>query len=368
MQIIDSMHFGGAEVLLRDLTHGLLERGYWVDVCYSTPGPIAEEIKAMGVSIKRLQRFFRIDPFLLLQIYQAIRQAKPQIVHTHLFKSDFHGRIAARLAKVPVVISTLHNCHAWAKRPLLGWTYGLTARFADEIIAVSDEVRDYALRYAFLDAETVVTIPNAIPINRFVDTQPSGLLLRKELGLTLETPLVGIVARLTEQKNHLNFLRAVVLILEQFPETRFLIVGDGPLRVELEILAVELKISHAVIFTGVRKDIPAVFGALDLLVFSSKWEGLPVALLEGMAASLPIVATKVGGIPGVLSNNVTGLLVPSDDPIALANACIRLLKNPELRKRMGEAGNVLVRENYNMKVMVEKTVSLYQTLLRSVRS
>ncbi|MEW5829394.1 MAG: glycosyltransferase [Chloroflexota bacterium] len=367
MQIIDGLNFGGAEVLLRDLTRGLLARGYKVTARYSTPGPIAEEIGHMGVPVKRLPRLGRVDPFLLLRMWREIRRERPDVVHTHLFKSDFHGRLAARLAGVPVIVSTLHNCHNWARNPVLGRTYGLTARFADEIIAVSDEVRDHAVRYAHLDEKKVTTIPNAIPVERFEDARTLGPGIRKELGIPMEATVLGIVARLTEQKDHANFLRAAAIIAEAAPGTRFLVAGEGPLRASLADLAASLELAEVVTFTGARKDIPAIYGAMDVLVFSSRWEGLPVALLEGMASGLPVIATRVGGIPEVLEHGVGGIIVPPSDPAALAVACLKLIRNPVLGQQMGAAGLAHVKAHYSIDAMVEATSRLYQSLLRKAK-
>jgi glycosyltransferase involved in cell wall biosynthesis len=367
MQIIDGLNFGGAEVLLRDLTRGLLARGYKVSARYSTPGPIAEEINKMGVPVKRLPRLGRIDPLLLWRMWREIRRERPHVVHTHLFKSDFHGRLAARLAGVPVVVSTLHNCHNWARNPVLGRTYGLTARFADEIIAVSEEVREHAVRYAHLDEKKVTTIPNAIPIERFKDAKALGPAIRREFGIPFDVPVLGIVARLTEQKDHENFLRAAGIISEAAPGTRFLIAGEGPLRASLADLAATLDLAEVVTFTGARADIPAVYGAMDILVFSSRWEGLPVAMLEGMASCLPVVATEVGGIPGVLEHGVSGIIVPPSDPGSLASACLKLINNPILGQQMGAAGYAHVKAHYSIDAMVDATSRLYQSLLRKAK-
>jgi glycosyltransferase involved in cell wall biosynthesis len=364
MQIIDSMNFGGAEVLLRDLARGLLTRGYRVSVRYITHGPIAEELESMGIPTVRLPKLALVDPVLIWRMLAEILQEKPDIVHTHLFKSDIHGRVAARMTGKPVVISTLHNCHNWAKNPILGNIYGITSRLADQIVAVSEEVRDYAVRYAHIDPKRVTTIPNAIPLDRFEDTQPSGAIIRQEFNIPGDAPLIGIIARLTEQKDHETFLRAAARILEHIPETRFMIVGDGPLRSSLEKLALSLGIRNSVVFGGVRKDIPSILSALDILVFSSRWEGLPVALLEGMASHLPVVATAVGSIPAVLDNEVTGTLVSPANSDEIAQACIRLIKDPSLRQQMGRAGYTKILENYSLDSMIDKTDCLYQTLLK----
>jgi len=366
LQLIDSMAFGGAEVLLRDLTCGLLERGYKVSVCYSTSGPIADEMKAIGVSITRLPRLGRLDPFLLWRMWHEIRRKRPDIVHTHLFKSDFHGRIAARLAGVKVVISTLHNCDPWAKNPILGNIYGLTARLADKIIAVSQDVQEYAIRYRLSQPDYVETIPNAIPLERFKKDKLLGCAIRKEFNISENAPLLGIIARLSEQKDHQTFLKAAAIIAEKRPATRFLIVGEGPLRPYLQELTESMGLSRSVIFCGIRKDIESIYSALDVLVFSSRWEGLPVSLLEGMASGLPIVATDVGSISRVMKAGEMGAIVAPGDPVALAEACLALIDDPELRQKMGEAALTLVESSYSLQAMVDKISNLYQSFLPGV--
>ncbi len=365
LQLIDGLKIGGAEVLLRDLVHGLQEGGFQVSVGFSTSGPIEESIRAMGISLTRLPRLMRVDPWLFWGMCQLIRRERPHIVHTHLFKSDFHGRLAARLCGVPVVVSTAHNNDAWARRAALGYLYGLTARLADQVIAVSDEVRDFQIRYTHTPAGRIVTIDNGVAVDRFENQSARAQTVRQELSLDEMVPAIGIVGRLEPQKDHRNFLASAVHIKEHLPDARFLIVGDGSLRDELEALARSLNLLPSVIFCGIREDIPDVLAALDLLVFSSRWEGLPVTLLEGMAAGLPVVATAVGGIPGVVLENETALLVPPEDPVALAQACLVVLQNKELARTFGAAGKKHVTEKYSIQAMITRTVELYERLWKS---
>lgn len=362
-QLIDGLNVGGAEVLLRDLTRGLLDEGrFRVTIGYSSPGPMIPQIEALGVPMIRFPRLARIDPLLLMRMRSAMRKDPPQIVHTHLFKSDFHGRIAARMSGVPVVVSTLHNNNDWARNKVLGQVYGATARFADRLIAVSEEVREFSIKHMHLQPERVISIRNGVPIERFVGQEASGKALRAELGIAADAPLVGVVARLSPQKDHKNFLQAAALIHKEIPSARFLIAGDGELRAELEALAGSLGLADAVIFAGIRSDVPAVMAALDLLVFSSAWEGLPVALLEAMAASRAVVSTAVGGVPGVLLDGQTGLLVPPSDSAALAAAMTGLLRDPGRREKMGRAGHARVEAHYSIKAMVDAIIAVYDKL------
>jgi len=365
LHLIDGLKIGGAEVLLRDLVSGLRDAGFQVSVGFSTPGPVRDSIHDMGISLTRLPRLMRVDPVLFIGMCQLIRRERPQIVHTHLFKSDFHGRLAARLCKVPVIVSTAHNIDAWARWALLGYLYGLTAQLADRIIAVSDEVRDFQILYAHTPAVKIVTINNGVNVSMFENQIENGRAVREELGLNEAAPVIGIVGRLERQKDHNTFLDAAAHLKQALPEARFLIVGDGSLREELIARARALDLLPSVIFCGIREDIPAVLAAIDLLVFSSRWEGLPVTLLEGMASGLPIVSTAVGGIPGAVVENETALLVPPESPEELAKACLFILQNKELAEKFGMASRMRVLEKYSIQAMISCTVELYGNLWQS---
>jgi glycosyltransferase involved in cell wall biosynthesis len=363
LHIIDGLKVGGAEVLLLDLVRGLLSLGYRVSICYSTPGPLQSEFSGLGIQMSRLRRLARLDPLLLVGMCRTIRRDPPQIVHTHLFKSDMHGRLAGRLSGVPVVTSTLHSMDAWAESSLLGRVYGATARWAERLIAVSEEVRRYHIERTGVAADKVCTIPNGVRLERFSGQDRAGLALRRELGVKQDCPLVAIVGALKPAKDHASFLRAAARIRQALPQARFLVVGDGPLRGQLEDQAASLGLGSAIVFCGLRRDIPEVLAAVDLLVFSSRWEGLPVSLLEGMAAACPVVATAVGGIPGVIVDQSTGRLVPPGEPDALAAACLSLLEHPEWSRELGMAGQARVAAEYSMGAMVRRTSELYQELL-----
>ncbi len=363
LQIIDSMMVGGAEMLLYEFTSRLDASEFKTDIAFCENGPLKEDFQKINIFPEKIEWKSRVDPFLVLRMYREIRRVKPHIVHTHLFKSDFHGRLAARLAGVPVVFSTLHSCNDWALNPLFGLGYGLTTVFADKIIAVADEVRDYAIKYSRIQSDRIITIPNAVRIEKFESIDHLGPQLRSEFGISSSTLLVGIVGRLEEPKDHENFLRAAAQIYRENANVRFLVVGDGTLRERLVALTDELGLSNVVIFTGLRKDVPAVMSALDLFVLSSRYEGLPVVVLEAMAARKPVVATRVSGVPGVVEDGKTGILVNPNDSKVLAEACLHLLADPELRTQMGTAGYERAKLNFSMDALVEKTINLYRTYL-----
>jgi glycosyltransferase involved in cell wall biosynthesis len=363
LHVIDGLKVSGAETLLRDLLARLPRDRYRVSVCYSTPGPMADELMGMGIPLTRLPRLGRLDPLLTLRLAQVMRRDPPQVVHTHLFKSDFHGRIAARLTGVPVVVSSLHNCDRWAQNPVLGWIYGWTAGLADRLIAVSEDVRLYAIKYTFVRPDRVVTVHSAVPLEKYAGCEEAGRALRREMGIAEQTPLLGMIARLAAQKDHATLLEALARLRSLVPGVRALIVGDGPLRAALSRQAESLGLGDVVTFTGMRRDIPAILAALDVFVLSTHWEGLPVALLEAMAASRPVVASSVAGVPGVVDDGVTGLIVAHADPSALAEACAQLLRDPDRAKRMGAAGRQRVAAHYSAEQMLAGIQAQYEGLL-----
>lgn len=363
LQLIDGLNVGGAEVLLVDLVRGIKASGDDVCVGYSTRGPLEKKLHELDVAFVRLPRLGRIDPILFLGMCRLILCERPDIVHTHLFKSDLHGRLAARLCGVPVVVSTSHNNDVWARRFPLGQLYGLTAKLTDKVIAVSDEVRDYQIQHTGIDSEKICVIENGVDIRRFSNQIEAGHAFRKEFQIDPDALLIGIIGRLKPQKDHANFLNAAAQIKGKIPEARFLIVGDGPLREELKLKAQALGLESSVIFCGLRQDIPAILSALNLLVISSKWEGLPVTLLEGMAARCPIVSTAVGGVPNVVADGESALLVPPEDPSALAIACIKILREPALAQTLVNAGFGRAQQQFSLDAMIHKILKLYQELL-----
>lgn len=366
--MIDGLTFGGAETLLRDLAAGLETHGYQITVGYSTPGPFVSELKNKGLNLVHFPRLGLIDPFMMMRLVQYMRKNQPQVFHAHLFKSDFHGRLAARLAGVPVVVSTLHNNDVWANNWIMGHLYGSTSIWVDRLIAVSEEVKTFHIQKTGVSPEKVIVIENAVDVQAFTGHEEAAKRIRAEFGISLDAPVFGIVGRLKPQKNIPMFLQAAVGILHEIPNARFLIVGDGPLLNDLKLKAQDIGLFPSVIFTGMRNDIPAILRSLDVLVLSSLWEGLPVILLEAMASSLPSVVTSVDGVVGVAEPDVTALLVPSGDHRELSKACIRLARDPELRRKMGWAARERVTRNYSLDRMIDRVSELYLSLLHDNRT
>jgi len=303
----------------------------------------------------------------LLRLYHLIRRERPQIVHTHTTTAGLLGRLAAKLAGVPVI---LHTFHGHVLRGYFGplqskalvWMERFLARLTDRIVTVSEGQRQELAGYGVAPLEKIVVVPLGFELEDLLSCESHRGELRRELGLGDDVRLIGIIARLVPIKNHRLFLQAAKLVAEAVPQARFLVVGDGELREELEAYAHELELDERVLFIGWRRDLPRLYADLDVVALTSINEGTPVSLIEAMAAGVPVVATAVGGVPDVVTDGETGYLVRSGDAKGLAEAIVELVGNPERAKAMGRAGRACV-HRFGAYRLIEDIASLYEELL-----
>jgi glycosyltransferase involved in cell wall biosynthesis len=306
------------------------------------------------------------DAAALCRLYRIVRDFRPDIVHTHMAKAGALGRIAARLARAPVTVHTYHGhvldgyFSPWTSRIFLAVERAL-ARRTDCLLAVSPQIRSEILRLGVGRPDQVRVLALGLDLEPLMDGEARWTRLRGELGIG-EAPLVGIVARLVPIKRHEDFLAAAVLVAQRVPACRFLVIGDGERRAELEALARRSGIGHLVRFLGWRRDLPEVYAALDLVCLCSANEGSPVSLIEAMAARRAVVATAVGGVPDLIEHGVNGLLTPARDPAALADAIVTLLEDPQRRRELGEAGCKRVYPAFSASRLVRDIEALYREL------
>jgi glycosyltransferase involved in cell wall biosynthesis len=324
-------------------------------------------IPEMGREINPLK-----DWVTLLKLYRLFRDRRPHIVHTHTAKAGTVGRMAARLAGVPVIVHTFHG-HVFhdyfgplQTRVFIG-IERLLASLSDRIVTVSDGQRRELAEYGVASLDKIAVVPLGFELDALLNCEPLRGQLRRELGIPDGMALVGIVARLAAIKNHRLFLDAARLIVEAGQEAMFLIVGDGELRVDLEAYVAELKLAERVIFTGWRRDLPRIYADLDVVALSSLNEGTPVSLIEAMAAAKPVVATRVGGVSDVILDKESGYLVQSKDAEGLARGILDLLRAPDRAREMGLAGRVAVHPKYASETMLANIERLYLELLRELR-
>jgi glycosyltransferase involved in cell wall biosynthesis len=308
------------------------------------------------------------DGKALWKLYWLIRKERPHIVHTHTAKAGFLGRLAARLAGVPVIVHTfhghvLHGYYGPLKNALLRRVEQSLAWVSDRLVTVSEQVKNELIGYGIANAEKITVVPLGFDLEPFLDSHTHEGEFRREMRLSDEIKLVGIVGRIFPIKNHALFLASAVQISAMEPAARFVIVGDGVLRAALEQQARRLGIADRVLFTGWRRDLPRIYADLDLLVVSSDNEGTPVSAIEAMASSCPVVATRVGGLPDFIEDHKTGRLVAPRNPEPLAGAVVELLQNPQMARELGKTAQEFVRRRFTAERLLSDMDHLYSQLL-----
>jgi glycosyltransferase involved in cell wall biosynthesis len=301
----------------------------------------------------------QVDRTTVAAIRELATRTGADVVHAHGFKSDIYVYLALRGSRVPFV----STCHTWYDNDLLVTLYGKLDRFVlrnfARVVAVSDEVKQRLLK-AGVREEKIRMVRNGIDLRPFDGAVPS---LRGD-GSTL---LVGLVGRLAWEKGVDVFLMAAVRVVGEFPSAKFVVVGEGPDREKLDRMIAELKIGGSVKMLGRRDDMAAVYSSLDIMVSSSRQEGLPMAMLEGMASSVPLVASAVGEVPTVVEDGVTGFLVPAENVERLAAGILELLRDAAKRKRFGAAARKLIEDEYSAKRMTADYLRVYDQAIAAVK-
>jgi glycosyltransferase involved in cell wall biosynthesis len=377
MRIISRMNIGGPATHVVLLNAGLDRRGYDCLLVTGSEGANEGSLRDLALSsdlrlamIPELGR--EIAPWsdfvTVVKLYRLMRRERPHVVHTHTAKAGFVGRIAARLAGVPVVLHTFHGhvFHGYfspAKTQLFLLIERLGARLSTRIITISPRLREEIAQFGVTGSERIEVIPLGFELEMFA-SQPRGAGdFRRSLGLPAAATLVGAVGRLVPIKNIPLLLEAVALARQEDPDIRVVLIGDGSLREELEVEAEALGLGQAVIFTGWRHDLASVYADLDAVVISSHNEGTPASLIEAMATGCPVVSTRVGGVPDLIADGETGRLVPPGEREALAAALLELFREQERTARMAELAQRQVLERHQARRLVADVDRLYRQLL-----
>ncbi len=364
LHVLAGLYAGGAELLLFELAKAAPRADLEISVCAlggRTEGPAGARLRSIGVELWSLGMRSLLDPRDFRRLRAHIREVAPDVVHTHLLYPDILGGLAARSAAVPSV-STIHSDGISGDRRdrLKERAAGWVRRHCDaRVIAVSERARRSYLATGWDTPERVVTIKNA------VDARPvpgAGAAVRKRLGIDAEAPVAMMLSVLRPEKRHLMALEATRAIVRTRPDFRLLIVGDGVERERIAAAAADL--GEAVIMCGHSDEPMAMLDAADLLLHCSSTEGFPTALVEAMAASTPIVAVGVGGIPELVSDDENGTLLPPPGEVGeIAAAVDALLADPVRRRRLGEAGRRRYEEELTADHWVRRLRSLYEEVL-----
>lgn len=359
VHMIDELPRDGAEMLLVDLMRLRMPGCRYQIVCLIRGGPLEQDFQRLGIPVKIFGRRHKFDIGLVFRVAAWLRKEKVDVVHTHLFTADTYGRLAARIAGVPAVFSTVHNIvNPWkgSGRKAID---RLFARLSTAVVGCSEEVTQTLASRDKIPVAKLVSIPNGIDLQKFSSFSGAGV--REEFGLPVERQLIGVVGRLHEQKAHDDLFRALALLPQvRARQLTCLVIGTGDLLAPLTQLVKELGLEDCVIFTGMRTDVPRLVAALDVFVMSSRWEGLPIALLEAMASAKAVLCTRVGGIPDVVIDGDNGVLVDAGDVAHFAQRLDALLQDADLRQRLGHRA----RETVIARFDVSRTATAYNRLHR----
>ena len=352
----------GVEEHILTLLRGL-ERGYFrlylvcrPEVAAKLQADLPDDVEVETLDLERLGPVAAAG-----RLARFLRDRHIDLLHSHQFSASLLASPIGWLCRVPVILETPHLREAWRK----GWLKGsfvldrLVGRCVDYYIAVSEANARYLVEEKRLPSRKVIVIHNGIDLSRFGPHHMAPLAMRTGLGFADDDPVLVVLARLEPQKGHRNLLEALPSVLGEFPKVRLVCVGEGALRSEIEQQTRASGLQESVRFVGYQSNSADWLALTDFTVLPSHFEGLPIAAIESLAMGKTMVATRVDGTPEVVVDGKTGLTVPPGDPAALAEAICRLLRDPELRQRLGQAGRDWVRRCFSQEEQVRQTAELY---------
>jgi sugar transferase (PEP-CTERM/EpsH1 system associated) len=359
--IIGQLRRGGAERQLYELVRGIDRNRFEpIVISLSQGGHWADKIRELNIQVIELERRKNKEFARLWRLIKLIRKIKPKIVHTYLFPANSYGRVAANVCRVPIIIASERSLPEIGKGKTKTMIYidKILSPFSHAIICNSLRASEVLIKHYSFNPEKVFTVYNGIDVAAISNNGNNE-------NQKVTTKVVGIVGSLEPVKNHKLFLQIAKIIIDQTSadSIKFLIVGKGSLRKELEEFAANLGIKDSVIFTGERTDIPELLHTMDVFVLTSQHEGLSNAVMEAMAAGIPVVATDVGGNSELIINDETGFLCLGDDSEAFAERVIYLLNNDDKAKQMGEKGKRKIMNRFRVERMIKETENIYLTLL-----
>ncbi|HEA47479.1 MAG TPA: glycosyltransferase family 1 protein [bacterium] len=337
------------------------KRGYRVILVVQPGSELGKHAKEVGIEVREIRMWNKDIPKAFFQLFSLMRRERVDIVNTHSPKDSWIASFAARLTFRPILLRTRHITVPISNHPL-----NIVYKMPHKIITIGGAIRKAMIEINRFPSEKIVSIPTGVDLDRFNPDKVKGN-IRKELGIDQDTPLVGSISIIRTEKGFPYFLEAAQEILKVKPETRFLIVGHEP---KGDTVAQEVRkrgLGDKVFMPGLREDIPNILARLDVFVLCSLREAFGQAIAQALAMERPVVATNVGGIPELIKDNQTGLLIPPADSKALARAILELLENREKAKRLGKNGRRLIEKKFSQETMIERIEDLYQELLKKKR-
>lgn len=367
LQLLHGMSVGGAEVLADRLARRLCDQYRFVFLCLDHLGELGENLKADGFPISVLGRREGFDLRCARRLSRQLKAEGVDLIHAHQYTPFFYSLTAGLVGRRRPILFTehgrFHPDYPRKKRMLFNKMF---LKRRDRVVAVGEAVRKALNDNEGIAAERVQVIYNGIDLSRFeIDDPAVRPRLRQELNLADDDFVAVLVGRLDYLKDHLTAVRTAERVVRQIPNFKLLLVGEGEERTAIEREVAERNVSHCVRLLGTRRDVPELLNASDVCLLTSISEGIPLTLIEGMAASLPVVATDVGGVAEVVIEGQTGLLAPAKDDAALAASIIQLHGDAELCSRLGSSGRERARAVFAEEAMHDQYVTHFEEMTRS---
>jgi sugar transferase (PEP-CTERM/EpsH1 system associated) len=366
--IVLSLDLGGLErVVLGLVKEGIERHGQRISVvCLERRGRLAEQVEAMGGKVYCVDKPPGLKFSVIKKLRELFEEIRPDVVHVHQIGSLFYAGPAARRAGVPVVVHTEHGKHFGhgvraRTRMLARWA----ARYADRFFCVSQDIARDAQFHRIVSAKKIFVVPNGIDTAQFAAAAAQRPQVREELSIPADAPVIGTLGRLNEVKRQDVLIKAFAQVKKQIPSARLLLVGDGPMRDELGALTRELNIAEDVHFAGYTSDPQRFLGAMDVFALTSRSEGMPLSVLESWAAGVPVVASRVGGLPEMVRDGETGMLIEAGDVAGFAGAFARILTSAEFAGSLREKAQAHVHERFDTAAMMNDYLRHYMEVLAS---
>lgn len=349
--------WGGQERRVVNEIAGMIQRGHHVVLATRPQCRIAKEAAARGIPVFFVDMKSKFDFGSVFKLARYLRAEHIQIVNTHSGIDSWQGAFAAKLARVPVLVRTRH-----LNLPLKRSWHNFVHYMADQIISCGDSMKQFLIESCHFPESQITSIPTGVDFNTFKPNLDRST-VRQSLGIPDTAFVIAMVGIIRGVKRHTIALEAFQQILQKLPDARLLLAGEGPMRPDMERLAQTLGIADHVLFLGHREDVPNLMAASDVLLLTSRSEGVPQAVTQALGLGIPVVATQVGGVPELVQHEKTGLLVPAEDSPAAAAALMRIAENHAWAQQLGEQGRQHILAKFSLDAMLNQTEALFNRLL-----
>jgi glycosyltransferase involved in cell wall biosynthesis len=356
-----SMAWGGQEIRILQEAVAFLNQGHQISILAQPGSDLEKRAQEAGIKVFTMLLRNAFDPLAIVKLMRLFKKERFHVVNTHSSVDSWVASLAGKWAGVPVLVRTRH-ISVPAKTHSLNKVYSLP----DVVITTGEQIRQTLIKGYHLPEDHVFSIPTGVDTDRFFP-RPPDFTLKKELGLPEDALVITLVALLRSQKRHELVIAAAPAILEKYPQVRFLFVGEGPRRNRIEEELRRHRLEPFFLLTGHRNDIPEILSITDIGLISSEAEGVPQFLLQAMAMARPMVATRVGDIPGIIESGINGLLIPPEDPQALAEAVIRFLDDKACAAQMGQQARELIAGKYTAAQMAKQVYEVYLKVFKEKR-